>query len=109
MAPVSGGSWITRWAVIPGIDPLTGIAGHGNFNHIIYIGLVVAIVVSASLKGWWRLAALVPTLYLTVLAWENVLVVNGGVTAFLLFGVMLIGLMIWRPQGLLGTTRVEVV
>jgi len=107
-APVSGGTWINRWAVIPGIDPHTSL-DHGNFNNYLYIGLVVAIIVTASLKGWWRLAALVPTLYLTVLAWENVLAANGAVTAFLLFGAMLIGLMAWRPQGLLGTARVEVV
>jgi hypothetical protein len=53
--------------------------------------------------------ALVPTLYLTALAWENVLAQNGGVTAFILFGAMLIGLMATRPQGLLGTARVEIV
>ncbi len=107
-APVSGGSWINHWAVIPGLDPTTGVA-HGNFNNIIYIGLVAAIIVTVSLKGWWRMAALVPTLYVTAVAWENVLAPNGGITAFLLFGAMLIGLMASRPQGLLGTARVEIV
>ena len=100
--PVSGGKWIAKWAVIPA-------ASHGNFNNYVYIGLVVAIVLTASLKGWWRTMALVPTLYLTALAWENVLAQNGGVTAFILFGAMLIGLMATRPQGLLGTARVEIV
>ena len=106
--PDSGGAWIARWAVIPRLDPVTGL-GHGNFNNCVYIGLVVAIVATASLKGWWRVAALVPTLYLTVLAWENMLAQNGGITAYLLFGAMLIGLMAWRPQGLLGSARVEIV
>ena len=92
----------------PGTDPVTGL-NHGNFNNILYIGLVVMVIVTASLKGWWRLAALVPTLYLTALAWENLLAQNGGITAYLLFGAMLIGLMAKRPQGLLGKARVEIV
>ena len=106
--PVSGGTWINKWVVIPGVDPTTFL-GHGNFNNIVYIGLIVAIIVTASLKGWWRMAALVPTLYMTALAWENLLAAQGGITAFLLFGAMLIGLMAGRPQGLLGTARVEIV
>jgi len=106
--PDSGGAWIARWAVIPRLDPSTGL-GHGNFNNCVFIGLVVAVVVTASLKGWWRMAALVPTLYLAVLTWENMLSQNGGITAYLLFGAMLIGLMAARPQGLLGSARVEIV
>jgi branched-chain amino acid transport system permease protein len=106
--PQSGGSWIAHWAVLPGTDAFTGL-NHGNFNNIIYIGLVVMVIVTASLKGWWRTAALVPTLYLTVLAWENLLAANGGITAYLLFGAMLIGLMAKRPQGLLGKAQVEIV
>jgi branched-chain amino acid transport system permease protein len=101
-APVSGGKWISSWAIIP-------TTSHGNFNNYVYIGLIVAIVCTASLRGWWRMAALVPTLYLVALAWENVLAQNGGITAFILFGAMLIGLMATRPQGLLGTARVEIV
>jgi branched-subunit amino acid ABC-type transport system permease component len=97
-----------HWAVIPGADPVTGL-NHGNFNNVIYIGLVVMILVTASLKGWWRLVALVPTLYLTVLAWENLLAQNGGITAYLLFGAMLVGLMAKRPQGLLGKAAVEII
>jgi branched-chain amino acid transport system permease protein len=107
-APVSGGSWINHWAVIPGLDPLTSLA-HGNFNNIVYLALVAAIIVTVSLKGWWRMAALVPTLYLASVAWENVLAPHSGITAFLLFGGLLIGLMATRPQGLFGTARVEIV
>jgi ABC-type branched-subunit amino acid transport system permease subunit len=106
--PDSGGTWIARWAVIPGTDSFTGL-NHGNFNNCIFIGLVGAIIVTALLKGWWRIAALVPTLYLTVVTWENMLSQNGGITAYLLFGAMLIGLMAARPQGLLGSARVEIV
>ena len=100
--PVAGATSITKWVVIPEYP-------HGNFNNCVYIGLVVAIVVTVALKGWWRMAALVPTLYLVALAWENVLVGQGGVTAFILLGAILIGLMTTRPQGLLGQHRVEIV
>jgi ABC-type branched-subunit amino acid transport system permease subunit len=83
--------------------------GHGNFTTSLYIGLVLAAVVARSLTGWWRLAALVPTLYLTAMVWENILAQNPSVTALILFGAMLIALMTARPQGLLGTARVEIV
>jgi branched-chain amino acid transport system permease protein len=106
--PTAGSSWIAHWAIIPNTDPATGL-NHVNFDNIVYIALVLMIIVTASLKGWWRLAALVPTLYLTVLAWENLLGNSGGITAYLLFGVMLIGLMAKRPQGLLGKASVEIV
>jgi hypothetical protein len=82
---------------------------HGDVDNILYIGLVVAIVLVANLKGWWRIIALGPTFYLAAVVWENVLSENPGVTAFILFGAMLVGLMIARPQGLLGQARVEIV
>ena len=99
---INGASWLSHWVVIPKVS-------HGNIDNILYIALVAAIVLCASLKGWWRLIALGPTLYLTAVVWENVLSENPGVTALILFGAMLVGLMIARPQGLLGTARVEIV
>jgi branched-chain amino acid transport system permease protein len=90
------------WVVIPR-------PGHGNFATCLYIGLVVAAVLARSVSGWWRVAALVPTLYLTAMVWENILALNPSVTALILFGAMLIALMTVRPQGLLGTTRVEII
>ena len=101
-ATVSGAGWLSHWVVIPKVS-------HGNLDNILYIGLVVAIVLVISLKGWWRVIALGPTLYLTAVVWENVLSENPGVTALILFGAMLVGLMIKRPQGLLGQARVEIV
>ena len=99
---VSGARWLSHWVVIPKVS-------HGNVDNILYIALVVAIVLVISLKGWWRVIALGPTLYLTAVVWENVLSENPGVTALILFGAMLVGLMIKRPQGLLGQARVEIV
>jgi len=92
---------IADWVIIP--------EGHSSFNTYAYIALVAAIVALRSLKGWWRTAGLIPTLYLTAVVWENVLAPNPAVTALILFGAMLIALMTVRPQGLLGTARVEIV
>ena len=99
---IAGAGWLTHWVVIPKVS-------HGNFDNILYIGLVVAVVLLVLIKGWWRVALLGPTIYLAAVVWENVLSENPGVTAFILFGAMLVGLMIKRPQGLLGTARVEIV
>ena len=107
-SPLAAGSrsvaeGIRGWVVMPQADL------HGNFQTCLYIGLVVAAVVARSLTGWWRIAALLPTLYLTAMVWENILAQNPSVTALILFGAMLIALMTVRPQGLLGQTRVEIV
>jgi branched-chain amino acid transport system permease protein len=92
---------ISDWVIIP--------VGHGNFDTIAYIALVAAVCVVRSVSGWWRTLALIPTLYLTAVVWENVLSPSPAVTAEILFGVMLIALMTARPQGLIGTARVEIV
>jgi ABC-type branched-subunit amino acid transport system permease subunit len=51
----------------------------------------------------------VPTLYLTALVWENLLIQNPAVTRYVLFGALLIAVMTIRPQGLFGTAKVEIV
>ena len=61
------------------------------------------------LHGWQRWLALMPTLYLAAFVWENRLVVEPSITRLILIGVILIVLMNARPQGLLGTARVEIV
>ena len=92
---------IREWIIIP--------RGHARFDTLAYIGLVAAIVALSRLRGWWRAAGLIPTLYLVAIVWENVLVEQPAVTRLILFGALLIALMNARPQGLLGTARVEIV
>ncbi len=92
---------IAGWVVIP--------RGHAGFHTLAYIGLVAAIVALSQLRDWWRAAGLIPTLYLVAVVWENVLVEQPSVTRLILFGAILIALMNARPQGLLGTARVEIV
>jgi MFS family permease len=91
------------WVVIPNATL------HGGFATYAYIGLVVLVCVVRSVSGWWRTLVLIPTLYMTAVVWENVLAPNPAVTAEILFGVLLIIIMTVRPQGLIGTARVEIV
>ena len=75
-----------------------------------YAVLIAAILLCTQLRGVRRLAALVPTLYLAAFVWENRLIQEAaGATRFILLGALLIALMNARPQGLLGTSRVEIV
>jgi len=67
------------------------------------------VIALSQLRGLPRLALTVPTLYLAVFVWENRLVFEPSVTRILLLGALLIALMNARPQGLLGTARVEIV
>ncbi len=72
--------------------------------------LIVAVLVVSRIKpALWRLAALVPTIYLLLFVWETRLSAEPSVTRLLFVGVLLIVLMIYRPNGLLGQRRVEIV
>jgi branched-chain amino acid transport system permease protein len=95
------GDLLRHWVVLP-TDPKT----IGNWAFVL---LIAAVIVLKSLSGIWRLVLLVPTLYLTAFVWEDRLVEEPSVTRLLLIGAILIVLMNARPQGLLGTTRVEIV
>jgi ABC-type branched-subunit amino acid transport system permease subunit len=92
---------IENWALIP--------TGQARFGEVAYVVLIVAILAVTRLHGWWRTLAMVPTLYLTALVWENILIDQPAVTRLILFGALLVALMMARPQGLLGTPRVEIV
>jgi branched-chain amino acid transport system permease protein len=103
-AATSGGSLggaIEAWVIVP--------EHPGRIPSYAYVALVVAIIVLTRLHGWWRTLALAPLLYLIAFVWENLLVEQPAVTRLILFGALLIVLMQVRPQGLLGTARVEIV
>jgi ABC-type branched-subunit amino acid transport system permease subunit len=92
---------ISDWVIIP--------AGHDRFANVAYITLIVAVLALTRIHGWWRTILLVPTLYLTAIVWETSFVEQPAVARWILFGALLITLMTVRPQGLLGTPRVEIV
>ncbi|MBA3365627.1 MAG: branched-chain amino acid ABC transporter permease [Actinobacteria bacterium] len=103
-AVVEGGRFagvISDWVIIP--------AGHDHFANIAYIALVVSILALTRVRGWWRTAMLVPTVYLAAIVWETSFVEEPAVARWILFGTLLVFLMTVRPQGLLGTPRVEIV
>ena len=61
------------------------------------------------LHGWARIAVLVPTLYLAAFVWENVMLAKPEPTRYVVLGAILVGVMVIRPNGLLGERRVEIV
>jgi ABC-type branched-subunit amino acid transport system permease subunit len=94
------GSGLKSWVVLPS-NPMT-------IGNVAFICLVLAVLALTLLHGWMQKLAMIPTLYLTAFVWENRLVVEPSITRLILIGVILIVLMNARPQGLLGTSRVEI-
>ena len=71
--------------------------------------MIVAVLLVTIVRGRLRLALLVPTLYLAAFVWENVMLAKPEPTRYIVLGLILIALMILRPNGLLGERRVEIV
>jgi branched-chain amino acid transport system permease protein len=94
--------WASEWVIVP-TSLATWVA------PVSYVSLVVLVLALTLLKGWMRIAVLVPTLYLAAFVWENVMLASPESTRYILLGAMLIALMILRPSGLLGERRVEIV
>jgi branched-chain amino acid transport system permease protein len=95
------GGVIQDWVIIP--------SGHGDFGNFAYVALVVSVLGLTRLRGWVRTVAFVPTVYLAMVTWETSFVEEPAVARWILFGSLLVALMTVRPQGLLGTPRVEIV
>jgi ABC-type branched-subunit amino acid transport system permease subunit len=101
---VSGSArvWAGDWVIVPShlaswIPPAT------------YIALVGAALGLTLVRGWVRTVLLVPVLYLAAFVWENVMLAKPEPTRYIVIGVILVSLMILRPNGLLGEKRVEIV
>jgi branched-chain amino acid transport system permease protein len=95
------GELIGGWVVIP--------QGHPNFGNIAYVALVVSVLVLTQLRPSLRLLAIPSVAYLAAIVWETSFVQQPAVARWILFGALLVVLMNVRPQGLLGTPRVEIV
>jgi ABC-type branched-subunit amino acid transport system permease subunit len=103
-SPGSGGwigSLVSHWVIVP-----SKAVGYGNVLYILMICMVFALI---HVRERYRLALLVPTIYVAACCWESRLIVNPSITAQILIGAILIATMAARPQGLLGSMRVEVV
>jgi ABC-type branched-subunit amino acid transport system permease subunit len=94
------GSVVKHYVIVP-----SSPAGYGNVLYIVLICMVIAVV---RLQGSRRLLALVPTVYVAACCWEARLIVNPSITAQILIGAVLIATMAARPEGLLGSKRLEV-
>jgi hypothetical protein len=95
------GSVVKDWVIVP-----ADATSYGNILFILVICLVLALV---RVQGTARLALIVPTVYLAACCWESRLIVNPAITTQIMLGVILIVTMAARPNGLLGSRRVETV
>ena len=98
------GSVMHHYVIVPSGSPppLT-------YGNILFVLLICALVGIVRLKGVRRLIAVVPTVYFAACCWEARLSVEPAITAQIMIGAILIVMMAARPQGLLGTRRVEAV
>jgi ABC-type branched-subunit amino acid transport system permease subunit len=81
----------------------------GDIGNVAFVLLIACVLGLTLLRPWQRALALVPTLYLASFVWENRLIFQPSVTRLLVLGALLVILMNARPQGLFGSTRVEIV
>ena len=95
------GTALRDWVVIP-----ANSTGAGDWGYVLLICLLIALV---QVKGVWRTALMVPAIYVGAFVWETKLAANPAITREIMIGAILIVMMNARPQGLLGTRRVEVV
>jgi branched-chain amino acid transport system permease protein len=93
------GAALRDWVIVPANATVLG-----NWGYVLLVCLLIALV---QVKGRWRTILLVPTLWLASFVWETVLSAQPSVTRQLMIGAILIVMMIARPQGLLGSRRVE--
>jgi branched-chain amino acid transport system permease protein len=104
-AETVGATFVDRlvedWVLVPS-DPVD----IGRLSFVLLIALVLGLTL---LRGLPRALALVPVIYLAAFVWQNVMLPQPSVARYILLGAMLVALMAARPQGLLGTTRVEIV
>jgi hypothetical protein len=95
------GSFVESWVLLP-TEP-------GDIGNVAFVVLVAAVLGMTLLRPSLRAFALPPILYLSAFVWENRLIFQPSVTRLLILGALLVILMNARPQGLFGTTRVEIV
>ena len=101
----NGGGWLPdivhRWVITP--------SSLGAWGPLSYVSLVSLVLLLTLLKGWTRIAVLIPTLYLAAFVWENVMLEKPEATRFIVLGAILVAVMVARPAGLLGEKRVEII
>ncbi|MFN2627125.1 MAG: branched-chain amino acid ABC transporter permease [Gaiellaceae bacterium] len=92
--------FLKHWVVLPSNPQMIG--------NYVFVALVLAILALTLLRDRLQKVALAPVLYLGAVVWENRLVEEPSITRLILLGALLIVLMNARPQGIVGTARVEI-
>jgi ABC-type branched-subunit amino acid transport system permease subunit len=93
------GAALRDWVIVP-----ANAQGAGDWGYVLLICLLVALV---QVSRRWRTILLPPVICLASFVWETKLVTEPAITRQLMIGAILIVMMNARPQGLLGTRRVE--
>jgi branched-chain amino acid transport system permease protein len=92
---------LAHWVVVP-------VQAAPWVGQVAYLLLIIGMLCVTQLRGWLRIVALPPTLYLAGFVWENLMIPNPGPARYIVLGLLLIVLMIVRPNGLLGEKRIEI-
>ncbi len=95
-------SLVSNWVIVP--EQMVNWLGPVSYMTLIVIALGLTL-----LHGWARTILLIPTLYLAAFVWENVLLAQPDATRYIVLGMMLIVLMVLRPNGLFGERRMEII
>jgi branched-chain amino acid transport system permease protein len=99
---------LANWVIVPAANQ-AGVVPPG-FGNVGFVALIVLLIALVRLRRpLWRTILLVPTVYLAACVWESRLIVEPSITRLILLGAILIVVMNARPQGLLGTRRIEIV
>jgi branched-chain amino acid transport system permease protein len=99
---------LANWVIVPAPNQAGVVPpGFGNVGFVVLIVLLIAMV--RMRRRLWRTILLVPTVYLAACVWESRLITEPSITRLILLGAILIVVMNARPQGLLGTRRIEIV
>jgi branched-chain amino acid transport system permease protein len=93
---------LRHFVIVPRGEPLT-------YGNILYVAAIIMVIAVVQLKGIRRLIAVVPTVYVGICCWEARLTLDPGITAQIMIGAILIVTMAARPEGLLGSRRVEAI
>jgi len=94
--------FVSSWLVIP-----KHLAGW--IPPVTYIGVICVALVLTLVPRRVRLVLLPPSLYLAAFVWDNVMLPQSDAARYIVLGLILIALMIVRPNGLLGERRVEII
>jgi branched-chain amino acid transport system permease protein len=95
------GSAVSNWVIVP--------AHPATYGNILFVVMICALIAVVRLEGIRRLLVVVPTVYIAACCWESRLIVNPSITTQIMIGAILIVAMAARPNGLLGTRRIEMV